>query len=64
MIAGLDGKPQAVERNDALGLELVEAFDRGNFFVRGYAGNDKADHCAQLGTLRDVLGALGRRFRR
>jgi hypothetical protein len=64
LIAELGGKPQAVERKDALGLELVEAFDRGAFFVRGYAGNDKADHCAQLGTLRDVFTALGRRFRR
>jgi len=63
LIAQLGGKPQAVERNDALGLELVEAFDRGDLFVRGYAGNDKADHCAQLGILRDVFTALGRRFR-
>jgi hypothetical protein len=26
----------------------IEAFDRGDLHVRGYAGNDKADHCAQL----------------
>jgi hypothetical protein len=60
LIAALGGKPQAVKRADALGLELVEYFNRGNFNVRGYAGNDKADHCAQLGTLRDVFAALGR----
>jgi hypothetical protein len=51
-----------VRRNDALGLELVEYFTRGNFHVRGYAGNDKADHCAQLGVLRDAFAALGRRW--
>ena len=62
LIAELDGKPQAVKRRDALGLELVEYFTRGNLHVRGYAGNDKADHCAQLGVLRDVYAALGRRW--
>jgi hypothetical protein len=62
LISTLGGKPQPVRRNDALGLELVEYFSRGNFHVRGYAGNDKADHCAQLGVLRDVFAALGRRW--
>ncbi|RYZ04252.1 MAG: hypothetical protein EOO73_24505 [Myxococcales bacterium] len=62
LVASLGGKPIAVRRNDSLGLELVEYFTRGNFHVRGYSGNDKADHCAQLGVLRDVYGALGRRW--
>jgi hypothetical protein len=62
LIASLGGKPQAVRRNDALGLELVESFDRGEFHVRGYAGNDKPDHCAQLVLLRDAFSALGRRW--
>ncbi len=62
LIAALGGTPDRVRRTDALGLELVESFSRGNFYVRGYAGNDKADHCAQLGTLRDVFSALGRRW--
>ncbi|MDF3068708.1 MAG: hypothetical protein K0R38_4309 [Polyangiaceae bacterium] len=62
LVASLGGKPIAVRRNDALGLELVEYFTRGNFHVRGYAGNDKPDHCAQLGALRDVYAALGRRW--
>ena len=62
LIDSLGGAPQAVRRNDPLGLELVEYFDRGNFHVRGYAGNDKADHCAQLSTLRDAFSALGHRF--
>lgn len=62
LVASLGGKPIAVRRTDALSLELVEYFTRGNFHVRGYAGNDKQDHCAQLGVLRDVYGALGRRW--
>jgi len=62
LIASVGGKPQAVKRNDPLGLELVEYFTRGDFHVRGYAGNDKADHCAQLATLRDVYAYLGRRW--
>jgi hypothetical protein len=64
LIAALDGKPQAVHRDDRFGLELVEYFSRGDFHVRGYAGNDKADHCAQLALLRDVYAALGRRWSR
>jgi len=62
LISTQGGKPQPVRRSDALGLELVEYFTRGNFHVRGYAGNDKADHCAQLGVLRDAFAALGRRW--
>ena len=62
LIATLGGKPRPVRRTDALGLELVESFSRGEFHVRGYAGNDKADHCAQLGVLRDVFAELGRRW--
>jgi hypothetical protein len=63
LIASLDGRPLAVTRKDPLGLELVEFFTRGSFHVRGYAGNDKVDHCAQLALLRDAFTALGRRWR-
>jgi hypothetical protein len=62
LIAELGGKPQAVKRQDAMGLELVEYFSTGDLHVRGYAGNDKPDHCAQLAVLRDVFAALGRRW--
>jgi hypothetical protein len=62
LIASLGGKPQSVRRADAMGLELIELFSRGNLHVRGYAGNDKADHCAQLALLRDAFTALGRRW--
>jgi hypothetical protein len=63
LLASLDARPQAVRRDDGLGLELVEFFSRGDFHVRGYAGNDKADHCAQVTLLRRAYTALGRRFR-
>jgi hypothetical protein len=62
LIAALGGTPLAVRRADPLGLELVEYYARGGFQVRGYAGNDKADHCAQLAVLRTVFAALGRRW--
>jgi hypothetical protein len=64
LVAALGGRPQPVRRTDRFGLELVEYFSRGDFHVRGYAGNDKADHCAQLGLLRDAYAALGRRWPR
>lgn len=58
----LEGHPEAVRREDAFGLELVELFSRGQLHIRGYAGNDKADHCAQLALLRDVYRTLGERW--
>jgi hypothetical protein len=64
VIAALGGRPQPVRRADAMGLELVEYFSRADFHVRGYAGNDKPDHCAQLALLRDAFAALGRRWAR
>lgn len=54
----LGGKPTRVARDDGFGLELVEMFDEGNLHVRGYAGNDKADHCAQLFLMRGMFTAL------
>lgn len=62
LIHELGGEPRPVRREDPLGLELVEYFTRGDFHVRGYSGNDKADHCAQLGVLRGAFVALGRRW--
>jgi hypothetical protein len=64
LISALGGRPQPVRRADRLGLELVEYFTRGDFHVRGYAGNDKADHCAQVALLRDAFSALGKRWKR
>jgi len=63
LIASLGGKPRPVRRSDRFGLELVEFFGQGDFQVRGYAGNDRADHCAQLAVLRDAFSALGTRWK-
>jgi len=46
------GKPR---KADPMGLELNQSFDSGNFHARGFDGNDKMDHCAHIGLLRDVL---------
>jgi hypothetical protein len=62
LVSSLGGKPQAVRRADPWGLELIEYFSRGELQVRGYAGNDKADHCAQLVVLRDAFATLGKRW--
>lgn len=62
LIAEVGGRPTAVKRNDGFGLELVDFYQSGNLHVRGYAGNDKADHCAQLFLLRSLFSALRRHF--
>src|SRR5262249_41683690 len=41
--------------HDPMGLDLISRFSKGKFHVRGYAGNDKMDHCAHIGLYRDVL---------
>jgi hypothetical protein len=63
LIASLGGQPRPVRRADRFGLDLVEFFQSGDFQVRGYAGNDRADHCAQLAVLRDAFAALGKRWK-
>jgi hypothetical protein len=62
LIQKFGGKPEPVRRQDSFGLELVELFSRSELHIRGYAGNDKADHCAQLALLRDVYRTLGERW--
>jgi hypothetical protein len=64
VLSALGVRPEAVRREDRYGLELVEYFSQGDFHVRGFAGNDKADHCAQVTLLRDAYAALGRRWQR
>jgi LysM repeat protein len=57
LIEKLRGKPTAVKPrgSDPMGLDLISRYDRGGFHVRGYQGNDKMDHCAHIGLMRDVL---------
>lgn len=55
IIGRLGGKVRRAKRNDVLGLTMFERYDRGNYHVRGYRGDDKPDHCAHLGLIKDVL---------
>jgi hypothetical protein len=57
LVHELGGKPksQKARKGDPMGLELNAKFDAGNFHARGYDGNDKMDHCAHIGLLREVL---------
>lgn len=61
--ASLKGKPKKTTRQDVLGLDMFERFDKGGFHVRGYTGNDKPDHCAHIGLMADVVKShLGARW--
>ncbi|HPB96008.1 MAG TPA: LysM peptidoglycan-binding domain-containing protein [Polyangiaceae bacterium] len=57
LIHALNGRAQAVRPrgSDPMGLDLISRYDRAGFHVRGYQGNDKMDHCAHIGLLRDIL---------
>jgi hypothetical protein len=57
LIHDVGGKPKKGKprKADPMGLELNSSFDAGNFHARGFDGNDKMDHCAHIGLLRDVL---------
>ena len=55
MVRKLGGKLRKGHRSDVLGLTLFERYDRRGYHVRGYKGNDKPDHCAHIGLMKDVL---------
>lgn len=57
LIMKLGGKAKAASarKSDPMGLELNSKWDAGGFHVRGYDGNDKMDHCAHFGVLKDAL---------
>lgn len=55
LIHAVGGAPKKVHGKGPMGMDLIARYTKGNFHVRGYAGNDKMDHCAHFGVLRDVL---------
>lgn len=59
LIKELGGKPKAARPrgSDPMGLALNRKWDAGGFHVRGYDGNDKMDHCAHFGVMKDALRA-------
>ena len=52
LLSAIGARPLRVEREDPLGMRLVELFSRGGFHSRGYAGGGKSDHCAHLRCIR------------
>ncbi len=58
IVKALGGKIRKSKRSGRYGLELFERFDRRGYKVRGYRGNDKPDHCAHLGLMKDVMRVL------
>jgi len=55
VVSQLHGKPHSKARQDVLGLDMYERYDRGGFHMRGYTGDDKPDHCAHLGLMADIV---------
>ncbi|MBK9264018.1 MAG: hypothetical protein IPM54_29975 [Polyangiaceae bacterium] len=55
VIGELRGKPKKAKRADVLGLDLIRRYDKGDFHVRGYTGDDKPDHCAHIGLMADIM---------
>ena len=54
-------RPSRPRPSDPVGMDLISWFVQGSFHVRGYAGNDKMDHCAQLTLYQDILRVHVRR---
>jgi len=64
MVARLGGKPKKASRQDVLGLDMIDRYDKGNFHMRGYDGDDKPDHCAHIGLMADIVRVhLDRRWK-
>lgn len=64
VVKQLKGKPKKSTRQDVLGLDMYERFDKGFFKMRGYTGNDKPDHCAHIGLMADIMKVhLGNRWK-
>jgi murein DD-endopeptidase MepM/ murein hydrolase activator NlpD len=57
LVMKLGGKPKGPKGKGAgpWGLQENARWDAGNFHMRGYDGNDKMDHCAHFGLMKDVL---------
>ena len=67
LVHEIDGRPSRARprAGDPMGLELISTYSAGNLHVRGFAGNDKMDHCAHIGLFRDILGVhVKKRWRR
>ena len=57
LVRQLGGRVKNASRQDVLGLDMIDRFDKGNFHMRGYTGDNKPDHCAHIGLMAEVLRA-------
>ena len=57
VVGKLGSKPKKANRQDVLGLDMIDRFDKGNYHMRGYTGDDKPDHCAHIGLMADIVRA-------
>ena len=67
LVWAVGGKPLQTSKQPALpwGLQQISSFKKGEFEMRGFQGNAKADHCAQFGLVdKVVMPALQQRWRR
>jgi len=55
LVHEVGGKLRDVRGAGPMGMTMITRYSKGNFHVRGFSGNDKMDHCAQIGEYRDVL---------
>jgi hypothetical protein len=55
VVKQLKGKPKKTSRQDVLGLDMIDRFDKSNFHMRGYTGDDKPDHCAHIGLMANII---------
>ena len=55
IVGQLGGKPKRTNRQDVLGLDMIDRFDKGSYHMRGYTGDDKPDHCAHIGLMKDIV---------
>ena len=55
LVHEVGGKLRDTRGAGPMGMDMITRFSKGNFHVRGFSGNDKMDHCAQIGEYRDVL---------
>ena len=55
LVKQVGGKLAKANREDVLGLDMIRKYDKGNFHVRGYTGDDKPDHCAHLGLIAGIM---------
>ena len=55
LVHEVGGKLRDTHGAGPMGMTMITRYSKGNFHVRGFSGNDKMDHCAQIGEYRDVL---------